>query len=198
MNSGTTRWTSDPPRCDWVTADTLMLTYHDTEWGIPEWDSRRLWQQLVLETFQAGLSWRIVLKKRPAFQAAFADFDPQVIARFEHSDVERLANNPMIVRSRAKIQATISNAQAYCRMQELDQTFSSFAWQFTEGKPLLGLGDRPVPRTSLSEQVSKELKNRGFKFIGPTITYAWMQATGIVNGHQRKCYRRLQVAQRSN
>lgn len=186
-----------PKRCDWASVSDLMSTYHDAEWGVPERDSRRLWEHLVLETFQAGLSWHIILKKRAAFQAAFAEFDPQAIARFDAADIERLAANPLIVRSRKKIRATIINAHAYCRMQETGETFSSFAWQFTQGSPLIGDGGPPPSKTQLSELLSQELKHRGFTFVGPTVTYAWMQATGIINDHQKNCFRRLQLIQRS-
>ena len=146
----------------------------------------------MLEGFQAGLSWITILRKREAFRKAFKDFDPKKVARFDEEDIHRLLADPGIVRARAKIEATISGAKIYLEMQASGDDFSKFAWSFVDGKPIQNTG--PVPaQTPLSEQISKALKKRGFKFVGPTITYAWMQAVGIVNDHAKGCFRRSEV-----
>ncbi|MGI4791142.1 MAG: DNA-3-methyladenine glycosylase I [Janthinobacterium lividum] len=177
-------------RCVWAESDPVMQTYHDEEWGVPERDSRRLWETLMLEGFQAGLSWSIILKRRAAFWEAFQGFDPEIVARFGPDDVDRLMENAGIIRSRAKIEATIGGACAYLKMAESGEKFSEFAWSFVGGEPLLNeTGDVPA-KTPLSEEISAALKKRGFKFVGPVITYAWMQATGIVNDHAADCFRR--------
>jgi DNA-3-methyladenine glycosylase I len=177
-------------RCRWADSDELMSDYHDQEWGVPEHDSRALWEKLMLDGFQAGLSWSIILKKREAFREAFAGFNPREVARFGEAEINRLMENPGIVRSRAKIQATIGGARAYLEMQAAGEDFSKFIWSFTDGKPIRGNG-RDVPtKTPLSDEMSKAFKKRGFKFVGPVIVYAWMQATGIVNDHSSKCFRR--------
>ncbi len=166
-----------------------MIAYHDTEWGVPERDSRALWEKLILDGFQAGLSWSTILKKRDAFREAFDGFDPEIIARYGSAKVESLLQNPGIVRSRAKIEATIGNARAYLTMQAAGEDFGAFAWSFTGGKPIRNTG--PVPaKTPLSESLSAALKKRGFKFVGPVIVYAWMQAVGLVNDHAPDCFRR--------
>lgn len=180
-------------RCAWAESDALMRAYHDEEWGVPQHDARMLWEMLMLEGFQAGLAWIIVLRKRDAFRAAFAGFDPRKVARFGAADVQRLMADAGIVRARAKIDATIRGAQLFCEMEDAGESFADFCWSFTKGKVLVGNG-RTVPSSSpLSEQISRELKRRGFKFVGPTIVYAWMQAVGIVNDHSTKCFRRVQV-----
>jgi DNA-3-methyladenine glycosylase I len=177
-------------RCAWAQDDPLMQAYHDEEWGVPQRDSRMLWEMLMLEGFQAGLAWITVLRKREAFRRAFAGFDPKKVARFGQADIERLMADAGIIRARAKIEATVRGAQIYCEMQERGERFSDFCWSFTEGKVLKTNGrTRPVS-TPLSETISKELKRRGFKFVGPTIVYAWMQAVGIVNDHSAGCFRR--------
>jgi DNA-3-methyladenine glycosylase I len=169
--------------------DPLMQTYHDDEWGVPEYDGRALWEKLMLDGFQAGLSWSIILRKREAFRKAFKDFDPARVARFGARDVARLLKDPGIVRSRAKIEGTIAGARAYLAMQAAGQDFSRFIWDFVGGKPIRNPG--PVPaQTPLSVALSKALKQRGFKFVGPVIVYAWMQATGIVDDHSSDCFRR--------
>ena len=179
-------------RCSWAGSDPLMVAYHDTEWGVPEYDSRALWENLMLDGFQAGLSWSVILRKRDAFRAAFQKFDPEEVARFSDSDVARLLSDAGIVRSRAKIEATIGGARAYLSMREAGEEFSHFVWDFAGGKPLLNSG--PVPTQSpLSEEISKALKKRGFKFVGPVIVYAWMQAVGMVNDHAPNCFRREAV-----
>ncbi len=168
----------------------MMRIYHDEEWGVPERDGRALWEKLMLDGFQAGLSWATILKKRDAFQKAFADFDPRRVARFTEADVRRLLNDPGIVRSRAKIEATIGGARAYLKTFETEQDFSKFVWSFVDGKPLVNRFDHIPAKTELSERMSKELKKRGFKFVGPVIVYAWMQAVGLVDDHAAGCFRR--------
>lgn len=184
-----------PPkiRCTWSENDPLMQTYHDTEWGMPHFDSRSLWETLMLEGFQAGLAWIIVLRKRDAFRKAFRNFDPKLVARLGENDIAKMLENPGIIRARAKIEATIGGARAYLDMQSSGLSFSDFAWQFVDGKPLQNHG--PIPAsTPLSLTISKELKRRGFKFVGPTIVYAWMQAVGLVNDHADDCFRRKPCA----
>jgi DNA-3-methyladenine glycosylase I len=180
-------------RCAWAGSDPKMCDYHDTEWGVPERDSRALWEKLMLDGFQAGLSWRTILYKRDAFRAGFAAFDPVKVAHFSERDVARLLQDEGIVRSRSKIEATIGNAKAYLAMQKAGEDFSEFVWSMAGGRPIPLKG--PVPtQTPLSIEISKALKKRGFKFVGPTIVYAWMQATGIVNDHAPTCFRRNAVA----
>jgi DNA-3-methyladenine glycosylase I len=176
-------------RCLWTGKDPQMLAYHDEEWGVPEYDSRALWEKLMLDGFQAGLSWSIILRKREAFRKAFRNFDPKKVARFEEADVTRLLEDSGIVRSRAKIEATIGGARAYLKMRDEGEDFSTLVWTMAGGKPIQNAG--PVPVSSpLSEEISKVLKKRGFKFVGPVIVYAWMQAVGIVNDHSGECFRR--------
>jgi DNA-3-methyladenine glycosylase I len=170
-----------------------MRAYHDEEWGVPQHEPRMLWEMLMLEGFQAGLAWIIVLRKRDAFRDAFAGFDPVKVARFGEKDVVRLLANPGIVRARAKIEATIRGAQIYCEMRERGERFADFCWSFTDGKVLIGDGKSWVATSPLSDQISKEMKRRGFKFVGPTIVYAWMQAVGIVNDHAANCFRRSEA-----
>jgi DNA-3-methyladenine glycosylase I len=177
-------------RCPWAEGDPLMRSYHDEEWGVPQRDPRMLWEMLMLEGFQAGLAWIIVLRKREAFREAFAGFDPRKVAKFGETDIERLMANPGIVRARAKIEATIRGAQIYCEMEDKGESFSDFCWSFTEGQILRNDGTSWIATSPLSERISKELKRRGFKFVGPTIVYAWMQAVGIVNDHSIGCFRR--------
>lgn len=177
-------------RCTWAGTDPLMQAYHDEEWGRPEYDSRALWEKLMLDGFQAGLSWDTILRKRAAFRQAFQGFVPEIVARFGEADVRRLLEDAGIVRSRAKIEATIGGARAYLAMAAGGEDFSTFAWSFVDGKPLQAeSGEIPV-KTPLSEEISAALKLRGFKFVGPVITYAWMQAAGLVNDHAPGCFRR--------
>lgn len=183
--------TKEPQRCAWANGgDELMAGYHDEEWGVPQRDPRMLWEMLMLEGFQAGLSWRTILHKREAFRKAFAGFDPRKVARFGEKQVERLLADEGIVRSRAKIEATIAGAKIWCGMMDRGEDFADFCWSFTGGKVLVGNG-RDVPAsTPKAEEISRELKRRGFKFVGPVIVYAWMQAVGIVNDHAQDCFRR--------
>jgi len=179
-------------RCSWPGNDPVYIAYHDTEWGVPQFDSRSLWEMLMLEGFQAGLAWITILRKREAFRKAFKNFDPKKVARFSEPDIQRLLGDPGIVRSRAKIEATIAGARIYLAMQFAGDDFSQYVWNFVGGKPIQSSG--PVPtKTPLAEEISKNLKQRGFKFVGPTIVYAWMQAVGMVNDHAPHCFRRKQV-----
>ena len=175
-------------RCPWTGADPLYCAYHDEEWGVPEHESRVLWETLMLEGFQAGLSWITILRKREAFRAAFKGFDPEVVAQFGEADILRLMGDAGIVRSRAKIEATIKGAQIYLAMQAAGEDFSSFVWKLAGGKPILSKGGAVPAKTELSEEISAVLKKRGFKFVGPVIVYAWMQAVGIVDDHATGCF----------
>ena len=178
-------------RCSWANGDdALMATYHDEEWGIPQHDPRMLWEMLMLEGFQAGLSWRTILHKREAFRKAFAGFQPDKVARFGDKQVDKLLQDPGIIRSRAKIEATIAGARIYCDMRERGEDFAQFCWSFTDGKVLVGNGRDLPASTAKSEQIARELKRRGFKFVGPVIVYAWMQAVGIVDDHAAQCFLR--------
>jgi len=186
MNSATP---DTKPRCSWAVNDPLYRAYHDEEWGVPIYDSRALWETLMLEGFQAGLSWITILRKREAFRKAFKNFDPAKVARFKEADIARLLQDPGIVRSRAKIQATIQGARIYLDMQSAGEDFSKWVWGMAGGKPIQNDGALPS-QSQLSEEISKALKKRGFKFVVPVIVYAWMQAVGMVNDHAPGCFRR--------
>ena len=179
-------------RCGWAGPEQIYLDYHDTEWGVPEYDGRALWEKLILDGFQAGLSWITILKKRDNFRRAFAGFDPEVISGWGEAEVQALLQDAGIIRHRSKIEATITNARAVLELGD----FSAWCWEHVDGKPLRNswttLAEVPAS-TPLSEQVSKELKKAGFKFCGPTIVYAWMQACGLINDHLVACPRHLQV-----
>jgi DNA-3-methyladenine glycosylase I len=196
VRSGVERLTSRHPesirRCSWADTDPLLRVYHDEEWGVPQYDSRKLWEILMLEGFQAGLSWTIILRKREAFRRAFRNFDPSLVGRFGKSDMARLLKDSSIVRSRAKIEATIAGARIYLAMKDAGEDFSSWIWGIAGGKPIQNQGQIPAS-TPLSEELSKVLKKRGFKFVGPVIVYSWMQAAGIVNDHAADCFRRKAV-----
>jgi DNA-3-methyladenine glycosylase I len=179
-------------RCAWAGTDPVNVAYHDAEWGLPQRDGRVLWEMLMLEGFQAGLSWITILRKREAFRKAFRNFDPRKVARFTEMDIARLLQDPGIVRSRAKIEATLEGARIYVAMQDAGEDFTGFVWNFVGGKPIQNNGPVPVT-TPLAEDISKALKKRGFKFVGPTIVYAWMQAVGLVNDHAADCFRRKEV-----
>lgn len=184
-------------RCGWVGSEQVYVEYHDTEWGVPEHDSRALWEMLVLESFQAGLSWITILRKRENFHAAFAGFDPEVIANWGESDVKRLLEDPGIIRHRGKIEATIRNARAWQEIEQ-KQGFDRFLWGYVNGQPLqnawVDLAEVPA-LTPLSTQISKDLKKAGFGFCGPTTVYAFMQAVGMVNDHIVTCPRHNVLAQ---
>jgi len=175
--------------CTWVGSEPIYISYHDEEWGVPEYDSRALWEKLILDGFQAGLSWITILKKRDNFRNAFAGFDPDVIAGWGEADVERLLGDAGIVRHRGKIEATIGNAKAW-QVIEAREGFDKFLWNYMGGKPLQNrfeTMDQVPAQTSLSVQISKDLKKEGFRFCGPTIVYAFMQAVGMVNDHVVGC-----------
>lgn len=180
---------SDKDRCPWCGTDPLYVDYHDTEWGVPEYDGRALWEKLVLDGFQAGLSWITILRKREAFRRAFAGFDPQTVARFTDTDVARLLGDSGIVRHRGKIEGAIRSAQAWIAVEEREG-FSTYLWKHLDGRPQLNtprsMADVPA-ETPLSAAISKQLKKDGFTFCGPTIVYAFMQATGMVNDHLVGC-----------
>jgi DNA-3-methyladenine glycosylase I len=187
-----------PIRCAWrgMAGVDIYEAYHDTEWGVPERDSRALWEKLVLDGFQAGLSWITILKKREAFRAAFDAFDPDKVARYGEADRARLMADPGIVRSNAKIDAAISGARIYLDMRERGEDLSRMLWAFTDGKPLQNAFERQeqVPaETPLAVDMAKALKSKGFKFCGPVIVYAFMQAVGITNDHLTGCFRHEQV-----
>jgi DNA-3-methyladenine glycosylase I len=176
-------------RCGWCGSDPMYIAYHDTEWGVPERDSRALWEKLILDGFQAGLAWITILRKREAFRAAFEGFDPNVIAGWGEAEVQRLLGDAGIVRSRAKIAATIGNARAWQDI-EASEGFDHFLWSRVDGAPLRNRWQTQaeVPaETELSRRISKDLKARGFRFCGPVITYAFMQAVGMVNDHLVTC-----------
>ena len=188
----------DAGRCGWANPkDALYVAYHDEEWGVPEYDSRALWEKLVLDGFQAGLAWITILRKRQAFREAFADFDPEAVARFGEADRARLMENAGIVRSNAKIDAAIGGARIFLEMRERGEDFADFLWAFTGGKPIQntwrGIGDVPA-QTPLAAEMAKALKAKGFKFCGPVIVYAFMQAVGMVNDHTVDCFRHGEVA----
>ena len=183
---------TDRSRCDWPGDDPLYVAYHDNEWGVPEWDDRALFEKLTLDGFQAGLAWITILRKRDNFREAFDDFDPQLIATYKTRKINQLLKNEGIIRHRGKIEATIGNAQAYLKIMDEDGGFSGFLWHFVGGSPIQNkwksMSQMPTS-TAESQTMSKELKRRGFKFCGPTICYAFMQAVGMVNDHTTDCFR---------
>ncbi|MGM0679285.1 MAG: DNA-3-methyladenine glycosylase I [Pseudomonadota bacterium] len=186
-----------PHRCGWAGPDQIYLDYHDYEWGVPVYDDRLLFEFLILEGAQAGLSWITILKKREAYRDAFHNFDTEKIARFSRTRIDKLLNNPAIVRNRLKIESTISNARAFLQLREQQGRFCDYIWQFVDGQPIQNKwkSDAQVPAsTQQSEAMSRDLKQRGFRFVGPTICYAYMQAVGMVNDHLTTCFRHTQVA----
>jgi DNA-3-methyladenine glycosylase I len=182
-------------RCGWAGPEQIYLDYHDTDWGVPEYDSRALWEKLVLDGFQAGLSWLTILKKRENFREAFAGFDPNIIATWDEDDVARLLQDAGIIRHRGKIEATIGNARVWRKIEQREG-FDTFLWNYVGGTPLQNRwkaqGDVPA-FTPLSTQISKDLKKEGFRFCGPTIVYAFMEAVGMVNDHLVTCPRHDEV-----
>lgn len=179
-------------RCIWAGNDPLYQHYHDHEWGVPVYDDDTLFEFLVLETFQAGLSWLTILRKRENFRAAFDAFDYHKIANYSEEKIQDLLQNAGIIRNQLKIRATVTNAQAFIKVQEEFGSFSKYIWAFTDGKPIVNqwqtIKDLPAT-TPLSDKISKDLKKRGFKFVGSTVIYAHMQATGMVNDHTVDCFR---------
>ncbi|MEQ1752880.1 MAG: DNA-3-methyladenine glycosylase I [Micropepsaceae bacterium] len=189
---------TDKPRCTWPGSDPLYLAYHDEEWGVPEYDDRALYEKLVLDGFQAGLSWITILRKRDNFRRAFDDFKPEKIARYSETKVEKLLKDEGIIRHRGKIEGAIKSARAWLDiMDKHPQGFSGFLWNFVDGKPLQNSWDaiKKVPaQTPMSESLAKELKKSGFTFCGPTIVYAFAQAVGMVNDHTIHCFRHKECA----
>lgn len=183
-------------RCSWCESSDLYKNYHDTEWGVPVYDDQKLFEFLTLETFQAGLSWITVLKKRENFREAFDNFDYKKIAQYNDNKFNELIQNAGIIRNKLKVKAAISNAQAFMQVQKEFGSFSKYIWDFVDGKPITNsfktLAEVPAT-TALSDTISKDLKNRGFKFVGSTVVYAHMQATGMVNDHITSCFRYSEV-----
>lgn len=184
-------------RCGWAGTEQIYVDYHDHEWGVPVFDDRLLFEFLILEGAQAGLSWITVLKKRDAYRRLFHNFDAEKIARFSRTKIEHLLQNSAIIRNRLKIESTVDNARAFLTLREQHDSFSDYLWQFVDGRPVQNKwkSDRQVPATTKqSEAMSRDLKQRGFRFVGPTICYAYMQAIGMVNDHITTCFRHAQVA----
>ena len=187
-------------RCWWCVGDPLMVAYHDTEWGVPVQDDRKLFEFLTLEGAQAGLSWITILRKREAYRNAFAEFDVEAVARFTPKRIERLMLDPGIVRNRLKLESTVKNARAFLRVQEEFGSFASYQWRFVDGVPLqssIRTRAQVPARTEISDVFSKDLKKRGFGFVGSTIMYAHMQAVGMVNDHWVDCFRFATLAKKS-
>jgi DNA-3-methyladenine glycosylase I len=184
-------------RCEWSTTDPIYIEYHDTEWGNPIYDDDTIFEFLILEGFQAGLSWITILRKRGNFRQAFDNFDYRKIATYDDFKISQLMNDSGIIRNRLKIEATVTNAKAFMKVQEEFGSFSKYIWGFTGGKPIINhyksLNEIP-PRTDLSDKISKDLKKRGFKFVGSTIVYSHMQATGMVNDHLVHCFRHQEIS----
>ncbi|QEE27383.1 DNA-3-methyladenine glycosylase I [Terriglobus albidus] len=176
-------------RCTWAGSDPLMREYHDKEWGRPERDSRAMWECLMLEGFQAGLSWQTILRRREGFRRAFKDFDPAKVAKFTEKDIERLMQDEGIIRARAKIVATIEGAKIFLAMEKNGEDFGKYYWKLAGGKPTVNRTGHVPAQTPASELISKDLRKRGFKFVGPVIVYAWMQAIGMVDDHAAHCFR---------
>ena len=191
------RKTKSQDRCSWCGEDTLYVAYHDLEWGVPLHNDNKLFEFLILEGAQAGLSWLTILKKRDAYRTAYYQFDVEKIARFNSRSIERLLNNPGIVRNRLKIEASIDNARAFLEVQDVFGSFDNYIWQYVDHHPIQNrwrhLKDIPVS-TNESIQLSKDLQQRGFRFVGPTICYAFMQAVGMVNDHVIDCFRHKEIA----
>lgn len=183
-------------RCEWAGDDPLYVAYHDQEWGVPVHDDQQLFEFLILEGAQAGLSWITILRKRENYRAAFDQFAPEKVARYDEARITQLLENPGIIRNRLKVRSAVQNAQAFLRVQEEFGSFDQFIWDFVDGKPIVNhwkkMSDIPAS-TPLSETISKALKKRGFNFVGPTIIYAHMQATGMVNDHTIDCFRHKEV-----
>ncbi len=192
--------TSDRKRCRWPGDNALMITYHDEEWGVPVHDDQKLFEFLVLEGFQAGLSWQTILTKRENFRKAFDDFDAERIVRYKTRKIVQLLNNAGIVRNRLKVHASVSNARAFLDVQDELGSFDALIWQFVDGKPKHNAWKtmKQIPAsTAVSDRMSKELKQRGFRFVGSTICYAFMQAAGLVNDHVMSCFRYREVKGRA-
>jgi DNA-3-methyladenine glycosylase I len=188
-------------RCEWPEGSKLMINYHDTEWGTPLHDDRKLFEFLVLDCFQAGLSWEIVLKKRESFRSAFDDFNPERISKYTQRKIQSLLKDPGIIRNRLKVESTVSNAGMFLEVQQEFGSFDSYIWRFTEGKTIVNSWKRlsEIPaNTPVSDTMSRQLKKRGFKFVGSTICYAFMQAAGMVNDHVVDCFRYQELIETSS
>lgn len=184
-------------RCDWADGHALLEEYHDAEWGVPEHDDRALFEKLILDGAQAGLSWLTILKRREGYRRAFEGFDPERIARYGERDVERLLADPGIIRNRQKVRSAVGNARAFLDLVGETGSFSEYLWSFVDGAPVVNRYRRhaDIPATTpVSERLSKDLKRRGFSFVGPTIVYAYMQAVGMVNDHVVDCFRHAPLA----
>lgn len=182
-------------RCEWCLGSEIYTKYHDEEWGSPVYDDKKIFEFLILESAQAGLSWITILKRREGYRNAFADFDPEKVARFDDQKIEELMQDTAIIRNRRKIEAAVGNAKAFLKVQKEFGSFSAYIWSFVGGNPIVNqfktLKEIPA-KTPLSEEISKDLKKRGFVFLGPTIVYAHMQATGMINDHITSCFRHIQ------
>jgi DNA-3-methyladenine glycosylase I len=188
-------------RCEWGDSSEIYRKYHDEEWGIPVYDDQKLFEFLVLESAQAGLSWITILKRREGYRKAFANFDPNEVANFDERNIEELMQDTGIIRNRKKIEAAITNARAFLKIQNEFESFSNYIWGFVEGKPILNhfnkLSELPA-KTELSELIAKDMKKRGFKFLGPIVIYSHMQATGLVNDHFVYCFRHSEFSGENN
>lgn len=181
-------------RCVWPGTDELYLHYHDAEWGVPVFDDRKLFEFLILEGAQAGLSWITILRRREGYRKAFANFDPEKVARFEKAKIKSLLGDAGIIRNKLKVASAVQNAQAFLKVQEEFGSFSNYQWRFVDGKPIQNTWVKKIPATSkISDAFSKDLKSRGFNFVGSTIMYAHMQAVGMVNDHIKSCFRHKEV-----
>jgi DNA-3-methyladenine glycosylase I len=187
-------------RCSWCEQDELYRRYHDEEWGVPLYDDRKHFEFIILEPAQAGLSWLTILKKREGYREAYAGFNPQVVANFCEAQIQKLLTNPAIIRNERKIRASINNAQHFLEVQEAFGSFSAYLWRFVDGRPVLNRWrhEREIPaQTPLSAKISRDLKQRGFQFVGPTIIYSHLQATGLVNDHIIDCFRYREVGDKA-
>jgi DNA-3-methyladenine glycosylase I len=188
-------------RCPWAGDDPLYLNYHDNEWGVPVHDDRKHFEFLVLESAQAGLSWITILRRRENYRTAYSNFDPRAVSNFKEADITKMLNNPGIIRNRKKIETSVNNAKRFLEIKEEYGSFDSYLWGFIGGKPVVNrlksVSEIPA-KTELSEKISSNLKNRGFKFIGPTIIYAHLQAVGLVNDHIVSCFRFHEIIESSN
>lgn len=181
-------------RCEWTHGDPLLIDYHDHDWGVPVYDDRKLFEMLILEGAQAGLSWLTILKRRDNYRQAFDHFDPAIIANYDDAKIEALLQDAGIIRNKLKVNAAVTNAKCYLEVQKEYGTFSDYIWRFVDGKPIINhwKNHDEVPATTAeSDQMSKDLKKRGFKFVGPTICYAYMQSIGMVNDHITNCFRHV-------
>ena len=183
--------------CSWCLSNPKYVKYHDEEWGVPEYDSRALWEKLILDGAQAGLSWWTILSKRENYQIAFDGFEPEIVSRYDQKKIDELLQNPGIVRNKLKVNAAVTNAQAYLRIEESGKSFNEYLWSYVDGSPIINqfqLLEEVPAKTALSDEISKQLKKDGFKFVGSTIVYAFMQAVGMVNDHVISCPRHAELS----